>query len=163
MSLKLVPPNAPSLIISTGVLFAPKSIYKTPLSSNTESVSLLTASSLPIPHKIHLKPLAKIKTSFFLLSISVDELISTPNIITFRPNPPSGNEKLPCLSNPIPYPEYLYLSISLFLVKVTADVNAFTYLINDVPVYYFFMIKCYFILFETAFIKFYSCSGTMII
>ena len=91
MSLKLVPPNAPSLITSTGVLFAPKSIYKTTLSSNTESFSLLTASSLPIPHKIHLKPLAKIKTSFSLLSTSVDELISTPKIITFRPNPPPGN------------------------------------------------------------------------
>ena len=25
-----------------------------------------------------------------------------------------------CLSNPIQYPEYLYLSISTFLVKITA-------------------------------------------
>ena len=55
MSLKYVPPNAPSLITSTGVLFAPKSIYNTPLSSNTELFNLLTASSLLIPHKIHLK------------------------------------------------------------------------------------------------------------
>ena len=28
MSLKYVPPNAPSLITAIGVLFAPKSIYK---------------------------------------------------------------------------------------------------------------------------------------
>ena len=55
MSLKYAPPNAPSLINLTGVLFAQKSIYKTPLSSNTELFSLLTASSLLIPHKIHLK------------------------------------------------------------------------------------------------------------
>ena len=31
-----------------------------------------------------------------------------------------GNEKPPLLSNPIPQPEYSYLSISAFLVKVTA-------------------------------------------
>ena len=55
MSLKCVPPNAPSLITSIGVLFAPKSIYKTSLSSNTKLVSLLTASSILIPYKIHLK------------------------------------------------------------------------------------------------------------
>ena len=55
MSLKYAPPNAPSLIILTGVLFAQKSIYKTPLSSNTELFTLLTASSLLIRHKIHLK------------------------------------------------------------------------------------------------------------
>ena len=34
MSIKYVPPHAPSLITSTGVLFAPKSIYKKLLSSN---------------------------------------------------------------------------------------------------------------------------------
>ena len=64
--------------------------------------------------------LGKIKISFFLLSIFVDELISTPKIITFLPNPTPGDEKLSCLSNPIPYPEYLYLLISAFLVKLTA-------------------------------------------
>ena len=36
MSLKYVPPKVPSLITPTGVLFEPKSIYKTPFSSNTE-------------------------------------------------------------------------------------------------------------------------------
>ena len=40
------------------------------------------------------------------------------NIITFLPNPlPLDNEKLPCESNPVPYPEYLYLSKSAFLVN----------------------------------------------
>ena len=55
MSLEYVPPNVPSLIISTGVLFAPKSIYKASLPSNTELFNLLTVSSLLIPDKIHLK------------------------------------------------------------------------------------------------------------
>ena len=36
------------------------------------------------------------------------------------PNTPPGNEKFPLLSNPVPYPEYLYSSISAFLVKLTA-------------------------------------------
>ena len=49
------PPNAPSLITSIGNLFVPKFFYKTPLSLNTELFSLLTASSLLIPHKIHLR------------------------------------------------------------------------------------------------------------
>ena len=43
----------------------------------------------------------------------------TPKVITFLPTP-LPNETLPRLSNPIPYPEYLHLSISAFLVKVTA-------------------------------------------
>ena len=55
MPLKYVPPNAPSLITSMAVLFAPKSVYKTPLSSNTELFNLLTASPLLMLHKIHLK------------------------------------------------------------------------------------------------------------
>ena len=54
-SLKYVFPKAPSLITLTGILFAPKLIYKTHLSSNTELFSLLTASFVLIPHKIHLK------------------------------------------------------------------------------------------------------------
>ena len=71
-------------------------------------------------------PLPKIKISFFLLSIFVDELMSTPKIITFLPNPIPGDEKLPCLSNPIPYPEYLYLSLSAFLVRLTAPNKQFS-------------------------------------
>ena len=38
----------------------------------------------------------------------LDELISTPKIITFRPVPTLGRGKNPCLSNPIPYPKYFY-------------------------------------------------------
>ena len=36
MSLKYVPPNAPVLIISTGLIFGLKSIYNTPFSLKTE-------------------------------------------------------------------------------------------------------------------------------
>ena len=112
---------------------------------------------------------------FFLLSIFADDLISTLKVITFLPDPVPGNEKLPCLSNPIPYPEYLYLSISAFLFEVTAPnktmfqcriiayVNAFTYLISNVNIYLFSMIECNIILFQTAAIKFYSCFSTIII
>ena len=56
--------------------------------------------------------------SFFLLSTWVEELISTPNIITFWLNPPLGNERLDFLSNPIPQPEYPY--------KVTAPNKQFS-------------------------------------
>ena len=55
MSLKYVPPNGPSLITWMGVLFASKSIYKTPLSSKTGLFKILAASFLLIPYKIHLK------------------------------------------------------------------------------------------------------------
>ena len=51
--------------------------------------------------------LQKIEISFFLLLIFVDELISTC-------------ERKTLLSNPIPYPEYLNLSISAFLINTTA-------------------------------------------
>ena len=40
--------------------------------------------------------------SFFLLSICAEELISTPKINTFSPDPPLGNEKVDLLSNPVP-------------------------------------------------------------
>ena len=46
-------------------------------------------------------PFSKIKISFFLLSIFADDIISIPKIIAILPNPVPGNEKLPCLSNPI--------------------------------------------------------------
>ena len=46
--------------------------------------------------------------------------MSAPKINTFWPHPLLGNEKLDLLSNPIPQPEYPYLSMSVFLVKVTA-------------------------------------------
>ena len=56
MYLDYVPPDAPSLITSTGVLFAPKSIYKISLLSNTELFRIVTASFLLAPHKIYLRP-----------------------------------------------------------------------------------------------------------
>ena len=56
----------------------------------------------------------------------VDELVSTPKIITFLPNPVPENEKLPCLLNPFPYPKYPYLSVSAFLVRLTAPNKQFS-------------------------------------
>ena len=52
--------------------------------------------------------------------------MSTQKIIMFRSNPVPGNEKFPCLSNPIPYPEYPFLSMSAFLVKLTAPNKQFS-------------------------------------
>ena len=40
--------------------------------------------------------------------------------IPFLPNLLPENENLPFLSNPIPYPEYFYLSISAILIRPTA-------------------------------------------
>ena len=57
-------------------------------------------------------PLPKIKIYFFLLSIFIDDLISTPKIITFL-STLLPNEKVPFLSNPISYPEYLYEYLKL--------------------------------------------------
>ena len=101
-------------------------------------------------------PFLKIKISFFLLSIFIDELISTSKIITFLPNPIPGDEKTPCLSNPILYPEYPYLSMSTFLVNlavpiiscwITAYVKIISYFINNENIYYFSIKKCGLVLF----------------
>ena len=47
--------------------------------------------------------------------------MSTPKVIAFLPNLlQNENENLPCLSNPIPYPGYFYLSISAVLFRLTA-------------------------------------------
>ena len=70
-------------------------------------------------------PLPRIKISFFLLSICGDELISTPEIITFLANLITGNPKVPFMSNPIPYLEHLYLSISAFFTNLTAPNKEF--------------------------------------
>ena len=70
-------------------------------------------------------PIPKTNMSFFLLPIWAEKIISTPKINTFWPNSPLGNEKSSLLSNPIPYPEYPYLSMSAFLVKVTAPNKQF--------------------------------------
>ena len=46
--------------------------------------------------------------------------------MTFLPYPVPENENVSFLSNPISYPEYLYLSFSAFLVKVTAPNKQFS-------------------------------------
>ena len=59
-------------------------------------------------------------------------LKSTPKIITFVPYPPLGCEKLSPESNPIPYPEYLYLSMSEFFVNLIAPNRQFSKVILEV-------------------------------
>ena len=54
------------------------------------------------------------------------ELISTPKIIALLPKLPDGCVKTPFPSNPIPYPEYLYLLTSVFLVTVTPPNKQFS-------------------------------------
>ena len=68
----------------------------------------------------------RIKIYFFLLSACTENFISTPKINTLQPNPPQGNEKVPLLLNPMPYPDYLYLSISAFLVNLNASNKQFS-------------------------------------
>ena len=68
---------------------------------------------------------------YFFLVLACEELLPkfAPKIIQFLPTPlPKLNS--PCLSNPIPYPLYLCLSISVFLVKLTAPTNNFLVLDN---------------------------------
>ena len=62
---------------------------------------------------------------YYLLLVCTELLISAPKIITISPKLPLGNEKVPPESNPIPYPLYLYLSMSLFLVILTAPNKQF--------------------------------------
>ena len=56
MSLKHLLPNALSLVTSTDVLFAPKSIYKIPALYKTELFRILTILFLLTPHKTPLRP-----------------------------------------------------------------------------------------------------------
>ena len=59
--------------------------------------------------------------------LACEELLlkSAPKIVQFLPSP-LRKLNSPCLSNPIPYPEYLYLSISAFLVKLTGPNKKFS-------------------------------------
>ena len=62
-----------------------------------------------------------------VLLLAYTELLkSVPKIIIFLPNPPLGCGKLPFESNPIPYPEYLYLLISPFFVNLAAQNRQFS-------------------------------------
>ena len=54
---------------------------------------------------------------FLLILLACLELLNlAPKITTFLPYPPSGCVELPFESNPILYPEYLYLSTSAFFL-----------------------------------------------
>ena len=87
-----------------------------------------------------------------LLLACLELLKSAPKIITFLPSPPLGCVKLPLESNPIPYPEYLCLSTSVFFVNLTApnrqfcNVGSIPPKLNNINVYYRSMILCNFIL-----------------
>ena len=61
----------------------------------------------------------------FLLLACEKLLKSAPKIIQFLPSPLLKLNS-PCLSNPMPYPLYLYLSISAFLVKLPAPKKQFS-------------------------------------
>ena len=51
---------------------------------------------------------------------------TSTKVIQFLPNP-LPTEKVPLLSNPVPCPEYLYISTStVFLVKLTAPNKQFS-------------------------------------
>ena len=73
-----------------------------------------------------IKSLPRTKMLLVSLLACAELLISAPKIITFAPNPPFGCEKDPFESNPIPYPEYLYLLISAFFVDLTAPNRQFS-------------------------------------
>ena len=64
-----------------------------------------------------MKSLPRTKILLVLLLACEELLKSAPKMITFLSYPPHGCEKPPLESNLIPYPEYLYLSISAFFVN----------------------------------------------
>ena len=79
-----------------------------------------------VSSNLSLRSLLRIKIDFLLLSLCTDELIPVQNI-TFLPNSLSlDNEKLPCVLNPIPYPEYLYLPKSALFTDLAATNKKFT-------------------------------------
>ena len=73
-------------------------------------------------------------TLFTLLLACTELLKLTSKIITFVPFPPLGCGKLPLESNPIPYPEYLYLSTSGFFFILIAPNRQFRKVILEVLV-----------------------------
>ena len=72
-----------------------------------------------VPSNPCVGPAPNIKIYFFLLSTCTEKLMSASNIITSQTNPPKKKKKVSFPSNPIPYPEYLYLLIQAFLVNLT--------------------------------------------
>ena len=97
------------------------------------------------------RPLSRIKIYFFLLLIFVDEPISTRKIIAFLSGPPLGEEGGGGvhvyqvqfhIQNTYTYQyQDFYLRYctkqKIPLCWITADIKIFTYLINNVNVYYF--------------------------
>ena len=79
-----------------------------------------------MPFIPYVKSLPGAKILFGLLLACTELLIPTPKTIAFCPKLPSGNKKVPFESNPIPYAVYLYLSMSLFLVSLTAPNKQFS-------------------------------------
>ena len=95
---------------------------------------------------------------FLSLSTCTEEFASTPKIITFLPNS-LPTEKVPYLSNPKLYPEYLLLSILAFFTNLLQQKKNFLmwiiiistisqiYSMNNLYICCFSMSKCSFILF----------------
>ena len=76
-------------------------------------------------------PSPRIKIFFILLLACAEEVISTPKLITFWPNPPLGCEKLPFESNTIPYLLSWHFSTWLLcLVIITSPNRQFSKLIS---------------------------------
>ena len=71
-------------------------------------------------------PSPRTRILLLLLLACTELLMSAPKITTFLPNSPLGCEKVPLELNPIPYLEYLYLSISSFFVNLTAPNKEFS-------------------------------------
>ena len=78
-----------------------------------------------------IKPLPRTKMLLVLLLACVELLKSAPKIIAFLPSPLLGCEKIPLESNPIPYQEYLYLSISAFWIILTEPNRQFSKVILE--------------------------------
>ena len=74
----------------------------------------------------YIQSLPTTKMLLVLLLPCTELLISAPKIITFLPNPPFGCKKVSFESNPIPYPEYLYLLISSFFVNLAVPNRQFS-------------------------------------
>lgn len=63
----------------------------------------------------------RIRISFFLLLVGLDELFSTPKLTQFLPHSPSGNENCQRESNPILQRVHPCFSRSVFWVNFTAS------------------------------------------
>ena len=79
---------------------------------------LLAAVSI-VSYNLSVGPSPIIKASFFLLSAGKKDFISAPKIMIFLPEPSVWNEKVPFISNPIPYPDCLYLPMSAVFTNLT--------------------------------------------